>query len=160
MNTSSFWFLLFKWDEIKHRYFLITPHHHVVSLAQISLPLSRHFSLSFIASSRSSGLHPVSSHSCYMYALAGRPAFARPYVGVPMCVCVCVCVCVFFSPVNPKSWLIPSGQFNYSKFEYLNIPGKELNVNDMRAKIPLEKLKSGHFRIINLFPSCYEYWYD
>ena len=48
----------------------------------ISLTLSRHFSLSFIASGRSSGLHPVSSHSCCMYVLAGRPAFARPYVGV------------------------------------------------------------------------------
>ena len=44
--------------------------------------LSRHFSLSFIASGRSSGPHPVSSHSCWMYVRAGRPAFARPYVGV------------------------------------------------------------------------------
>ena len=34
-------------------------HHHVVPLARISLILSRHFSLSFIASGRSSGLHPV-----------------------------------------------------------------------------------------------------
>ena len=57
-------------------------HHHVVPLARISLTLSRHFSLSFIASGRSSGLHPVSSHSCWMYVRAGRPAFARPYVGV------------------------------------------------------------------------------
>ena len=57
-------------------------HHHVVPLARISLTLSRHFSLSFIASSRSSGLHPVSSHSCCMYVQAGRPAFARPYAGV------------------------------------------------------------------------------
>ena len=46
------------------------------------MTLSRHFSLSFIASGRSSGLHPVSSHSCCMYVRAGRPAFARPYVGV------------------------------------------------------------------------------
>ncbi len=38
--------------------------------------------LSFIASDRSSGLHPVSLHSCCMYVRAGRPAFARPYVGV------------------------------------------------------------------------------
>ena len=38
--------------------------------------------LTFIASGRSSGLHPVSSHSCWMYVRAGRPAFARPYVGV------------------------------------------------------------------------------
>ena len=51
-------------------------------LAQISLTLSHHFSLSFIASDRSSGLHSVSSHSCWMYVRAGRPAFARPYVGV------------------------------------------------------------------------------
>ena len=57
-------------------------HHHVVSLARISLTLSRHFSQSFISSGRSSGLHPVSSHSCWMYVRAGRPAFARPYEGV------------------------------------------------------------------------------
>ena len=30
----------------------------------------------------SSGLHLVSSHCCGMYVLAGRPAFARLYVGV------------------------------------------------------------------------------
>ena len=57
-------------------------HHHVMPLAQISLTLSRHFSLSFIASGRSSGLHPVSSHSCCMYVRAGCPAFAWPYAGV------------------------------------------------------------------------------
>ena len=57
-------------------------HHHDVPPARISLTLSRHFSLSFIASGRSSGLHPVSSHSCYKYVRAGHPAFARPYVGV------------------------------------------------------------------------------
>ncbi len=53
-------------------------HHHDVPLARISLILSRHFPLSFIASGRSSGLHPVSSHSCCMYVLPGPPAFARP----------------------------------------------------------------------------------
>ena len=57
-------------------------HHHVVPLAWISLILSRHFSLSFIASGRSSGLHPVSSHSCWIYFCAGCPAFAWPYVGL------------------------------------------------------------------------------
>ena len=57
-------------------------HHHVVPLARISLTLSWHFSLSFIASGWSSGLHPVSSHSCCMYVRAGRRAFAWPYVGV------------------------------------------------------------------------------
>ena len=57
-------------------------HHHVVLLARISLTLTSHFSLSFIASGRSSGIHPVSSHSCCMYVRAVRPAFARPYVGV------------------------------------------------------------------------------
>ena len=57
-------------------------HHHIVPLARISLTLSRHFSLSFIASGRSSGLHPASSHSCCVYVRAGRPAFAWPYAGV------------------------------------------------------------------------------
>ena len=51
-----------------------------MSLARISLTLSRHFCLSFIFSGRSSGLHTVSSHSCCMYVRAGRPAFAWPYV--------------------------------------------------------------------------------
>ena len=51
-------------------------HHHVVPLARISLTLSGHFSLSFIASGRSSGLHPVSSYNCWMYVRAGCLAFA------------------------------------------------------------------------------------
>ena len=52
-------------------------HHHIALVARISLTLSRHSSLG-----RSSGQHPVSSHSCWMYVRAGRPAFARPCVGV------------------------------------------------------------------------------
>ena len=36
----------------------------------------------YIYVGRSSGQHPVSSHSCWMYVRAGRPAFARPCVGV------------------------------------------------------------------------------
>ena len=51
-------------------------------VARISLTLSRHSSISFIALGRSSGQHSLSSHSCWMYVRAGRPAFARPYVGV------------------------------------------------------------------------------
>ena len=57
-------------------------HHQVVLVARVSLTLSCHISLSFIASGRSSGQHSVSSHSCWMYVRAGRPAFARPCVGV------------------------------------------------------------------------------
>ena len=60
-------------------------HHHVVPQARISLTFSRHFSLSFITSGRSSEPHPLSSHSCCIYVRAGRPAFARPYVGVHSC---------------------------------------------------------------------------
>ena len=56
--------------------------HHVMPPAQIFLTLSCHFSLSFITSGRSSGLYPVSSHSCCMYVRVGRPAFAWPYVGI------------------------------------------------------------------------------
>ena len=50
--------------------------------ARISLTLSCYFSLSFIASGRSLGPHPVSSHSCWMYVRAGHPALAWPFVGV------------------------------------------------------------------------------
>ena len=57
-------------------------HHHIVLAARISLTLSRHSSLSFIALGRSSGQQPVSSHSCWMYVRTGRPAFARPCVGI------------------------------------------------------------------------------
>ena len=62
--------------------FIIYHHHHIMLAARISLTLSRHSSLSFIAPGRSSGQHPISSHSCWMYVRAGRPAFARPCVGV------------------------------------------------------------------------------
>ena len=46
-------------------------------LARISPTLSRYFFLSFIASGRSSGLHPISSHSCCMYVLVGRPMWGK-----------------------------------------------------------------------------------
>ena len=65
-----------------HIYIYHHHHPHVVPLARISLTLSRHFSLSFITSSSSSELHPVSSHSCCIYVRGGRPTFAWPYAGV------------------------------------------------------------------------------
>ena len=64
------------------RSIIIIIHHHIVLVARISLTLSRHSSLSFIALGRSSGQHPIPSHSCWMYVRAGRPAFARPCVGI------------------------------------------------------------------------------
>ena len=54
----------------------------VMPSAWISLTLCHHPSLSFIASGRSSGLHPVSTQSCCMLVQAGRPAFAQPCEGV------------------------------------------------------------------------------
>ena len=85
--NKPFWLIVPK--SYSSLYFVRSPghchhhhHHHVVPPARISLTLSRHFSLSFIASGRSSGLHPVSSQSRCMYVRAGRFAFARPYVGV------------------------------------------------------------------------------
>ena len=59
-------------------------HHHHLSCWQHGIfpdPLSP-LLLSFIALGRSSGQQPVSSHSCWMYVRAGRPAFARPCVGI------------------------------------------------------------------------------
>ena len=72
-------FCLYFWQNYQIN---ILHHHHVVPLAWISRTLSSHFSLSFIASGRFSGLHPVPSHSCCIYVRAGRPTFARPYLGV------------------------------------------------------------------------------
>ena len=59
-------------------------YHHLYEAlsARISMTLSRHSSLSFIVSGRSSGLHPVSAQSCCMQVRVGRPAFARPCEGV------------------------------------------------------------------------------
>ena len=97
-------------------------HHHVEPLARIYLTLSRHFLLSFIASRRSSGLHSVSSHSCCMYVLAGRPAFAWPYAGVhrrtslmsssfllrqyPACVVRLTCIVFVMGGRWPYSWCL------------------------------------------------------
>ena len=50
--------------------------------ARISLALSFHLSLSFIAPCRSSKLHLVSLQSWYKLVLAVRSTLARPYVGV------------------------------------------------------------------------------
>ena len=102
--------------------FFKSHHHHVVLLARISLTLSRHFSLSFIASGRSSGLHPVSSHSCCMYVRAGRPAFAWPYAGVhrstslmssslllqqcPACLVRLTCIVFVMGGRWPYSWCL------------------------------------------------------
>ena len=66
------------YETILHRHH----HHYAVQPARISLTLSRHFSLSFIASGRSSRLHPISSHSCCICVQASRPAIAQLYVGV------------------------------------------------------------------------------
>ena len=97
-------------------------HHHVVPPGRISLTLSRHFSLSFIAFGRSSGLHTVSSHSCCMYVRGGRPAFAWPYVGVhrstslmssslllqqcPVCLVRLTCIVFVMEGRWPYSWCL------------------------------------------------------
>ena len=51
-----------KWFQVLRPHTNHHHHHHVVLVARISLILSRHSSLSFIALDRSSGQHPVSSH--------------------------------------------------------------------------------------------------
>ena len=54
-------------------------HHQVALLAQISLTLSLYLSLSFIAQSRSSKLHPMSAQSCCRSVLL---TLTCPYEGV------------------------------------------------------------------------------
>ena len=55
---------------------------YVTLLTQISLLLSRHSSLYYITSSRSSRLHPVSILCCCGEALVYRPTLAHPCEGV------------------------------------------------------------------------------
>ena len=79
--TNTYAHTVIKRTTLMHTYISHHPHH-VVPPARLSLTLSRHFSLLFIASGRSSGLHPVSSHSCCTYVRTVRPAFAWPYTRV------------------------------------------------------------------------------
>ena len=77
-DILGFWSVLLYWtifiDFSLYIYiYIYIYNHHVMPPARISLTLSRHFSLLFIASCRFSGLHPASSHSCCMYVQAGRP---------------------------------------------------------------------------------------
>ena len=53
--------------------------------------------------------------------------------------------------------VIPSGQENHSGAEHLNFPGRELNAIDFTEQyfFKEKKTKTGYFRIINLFPSCF-----
>ena len=46
---------------------------------------------------------------------------------------------IFFNPGNPEVRIIPSGQINYSNFEYLNIPGSELNLNKSTEQISFQE---------------------
>ena len=66
----------------KKKMFIISSSSRRAASMDIPDPLSLHISLSFIAFGRSSGEHPVSSHSCCMNVRAGRPAFDWPYAGV------------------------------------------------------------------------------
>ena len=111
-------------------------HHHVVPPARISPTLSRHSSRSFIASGRSSGLHPVSSHSCCMYDRADRLTFAWPYAGVYMSssfgvACCCYNKIFYFS----LSWL-------YSGFLVRDFVNWSLEISIQLFFFPF------------LFPSC------
>ena len=57
-------------------YLFQTIHHHLVMLpGRMFLALSRHHSLSFIATVRSSGLHPLSSQSCLYVGPSWSPCF-------------------------------------------------------------------------------------
>ena len=64
-----------------------------------------------------------------------------------------------FGPAKPESGIIPSEPKKSFNYEHLNFPGKALNVTDIKSNNSFKK-KNGHIRIINLFPSCYGYWYE
>ena len=106
-------------------------HHHIALVARISLTLSRHSSLSFIALGRSSGQHPVSSHSCWMYVLAGRPAFARPCVGIhksTSLIYIYIYIYIYIKLKNKviiKWWIYYKGKSMLKHFSF-NKPSSEL----------------------------------
>ena len=75
-NLSGYYIILFK-----PRVWNISSSSCRAGSTDIPEPLSPLFPI-FHRPGRSSGQHPVSSHSCWMYVRAGRPAFARPCVGV------------------------------------------------------------------------------
>ena len=103
----------------------------IIFIMSCRLTLSHHFFLSFIASGRSSGLHPVSSHSCWMYVWAVHPAFARPYVGVhrstslmssslllqqwPACLVRLTCIVFVIGGKWPYSWCVMFWPFDPAK---------------------------------------------
>ena len=116
-------------------------HHHVVPLARISQTISHHFSLSFIASGRFSGLHPVYSHSCCMYVRASCPAFAWPYVGVHRSTSLTEFVLYFDLRPGPKMLFqgdTPEGSdaFQWPVIERDRVGGLRLMIWD-KVKVPL-----------------------
>ena len=128
-------------------------HHRVMPPARISLTLSRHFSLSFIASGRSSGLLLVSSHSCCMYVLAGRPVLARPYVGVHrsislMSSSLLLCKLLYF--LTSESSFV-CAQLNGLKYCYLILKFCLLLI------IYLQKVKRFQVLLFNISNSVYQY---
>ena len=74
-------------------------HHHVVLVAQISLTLTRHSSLSFIALGRSSGQHPVVEFFFCPIVCVCVYIYIYIYIYIVLflsnCICVCVCVCIY-----------------------------------------------------------------
>ena len=126
-------------------------HHHDVRLAQTSLTLSLHVSLSFIAFGRSSGLHPVSSHSCCMNVWVDRPAFDWPYAGVhrstsltilslllqqcPACLICLACIVFVIGGRWPYSWRRVGCQ------DLFNIARNKLAWNNPRGLICYKTMK-------------------
>ena len=93
-------------------------HHHIVLAARISLTLSRHSSLSFIALGRSSGQQPVSSHSCWMYVRAGRPAMLFHQSSTQVNLKANPNMCNIKEANTPFYWvsLVPSLMYIYVRF--------------------------------------------
>ena len=65
-DPCALWGLKLCAPDSKYYVIILSSHHLVMLLARISQTLSRHSSLLFIPSGRSSGLHPISSQSCCM----------------------------------------------------------------------------------------------
>ena len=79
-------------------------HHYVTPSTRISLTLSRHPSLSFIASGRFSRLHPVSAHSCLCrFLLIVLPLLVHVKGSTGVCH---LWVRPYFSSIVPHVWFV------------------------------------------------------
>ena len=92
----------------------------------------------------------------YTYTYTHTHTHTHIYIYIYIYTNIYIYICRILSPVKPELGVIPSGQENIR--EYLDLPGKELNVSIIQSNIFIKKKQRNQSqRIINLFQSCYAF---